>query len=625
MGLAGSLCALCGAVVICILAAGVGCLLLRWLRVEINSDTEHLLFGVVIGVAVLEAALFLSQFGGHIQLTFLAVLSVSAFASVAELTDILRRLRNIAIRAWNDSLANRLLGCATLFVLSIEGLSSMAPITGSDALHYHFTAEVAVLRNGFVPNFFILHSFLTAQGHLLILLGLAFHSEKLALALLYCGGVLSATATACLVRAWSDRRYAWLAALAFLVSPVIFWQMSTAGAPDLWIGLFSAVGVLGIAKISENRSAGLAVVCGLCAGIAAGTKYTGCIVAVSLLLVFLWEARSVRLVLIFIGASLGAGIWPYARNVIWTGDPIFPFALKWFPVEHVNNHALAALLADTGASTRLGLWQILKFPFLAMIDQKHLGFWQFFGPLCLIFAPMFLFLVRRNALWRASLVVWVASAIGIGATSGMLRFLEIVFPVALAASIAGVASLRARGSRATGWLAITTVAITLVMGFAGMVVYVRPALAAGLGLVSRERYLQEYCPDYATTQFINNAIETLSVSGDGVDAGGKTLIFLQHLYNLRVKFIAGNPDGSWAVDPDQLHTVESWKAFFRENGIRWVARAPNYPPSLAAGLNELEAQGVLVPVMHGDVSELSGMRIFNQRKVLPIVILQVKD
>lgn len=623
MELAVSLCALCGAIVICTLAAALGCRLLRWLRVEIAGDAKSLLCGVVVGVVALEAALFLAQFGGHIPLSFAVVLAVSALASAVEVPGILRRVRNIANRAWNDSLANRLLGCATLCALAIEGFSAMAPLTGSDALHYHFATEAAVLRNGFAPDFFLSHSFLTGQGHLLILLGLAFHSEKLALGLLYCGGALAAAAAACLVRGWTDRQHAWLAALAFVVSPVVFWQISTAGAPDLWMGLFSAAGVLAIAQISEKPSTGLAVLCGMCAGITAGTKYTGCIVAVSLLLAFLWEARSIRLALIFIGASLGAGIWPYARNLAWTDDPVFPFALKWFPVAHVNNHALAALLADTGTTERTGFWQILKFPFFAAIDAKHIGFWQFFGPLCLIFAPMFLLLVRRNALWRASIVVWFGSAVGIGAMSGMLRFLVLVFPIALAGSFAGVAALRARARRAAHWLAMTAVAITLVMGFAAMVVYLRPALAAGLGLVSREKYLQEYCPDYATTQFINNGIETLS--SDAGNSGGKTLVFLRHLYNLRVPFVDGNLDASWAVDSDRLHTAGSWRAFFRENGIRWVARAPAYPALIAAPLSELEAEGVLVPVVRGDVSELSGMRILNQRKVLPVVILQVKD
>ena len=618
MQLAGSLCALGSAAMICVLAAALGCRLLRWFRLPIVADGDRLLFGVGIGVVVIEATFFLAQFSGHIPLAFGVILAVSGAVGAIEFPGVLVRIGNIAGRAWNDSRSNRFLGCVTFSVLLIEGLAAMAPLTGSDALHYHFATELSVLRNGFAPDFFLSHSFLTGQGHLLILLGLAFHSEKLALGLLYFGGVLGAAATARMIREWAPRQCAWLVALAFLLSPVVFWQISTAGAPDLWMGFFTAIGVLGIAKLGETRSPGLAAVCGLCAGITAGTKYTGCIVATSLLLAFLWETRCVRLTMIFVCAALGAGIWPYARNFAWTGDPVFPFALHWFSKTNVNVHALSALLADTGVSGQLGLWQILKFPFFAAVDQKHLGFWQFFGPLCLLFAPMFVWMVRRNALWRASLLVWLGCAIGVGASSGILRFLVPVFPVALAAAFAGIFAFSARSSRAGRFLASATVAATLAVGFVGLVIYVRPSFAAGAGLVSTETYLREYSPEYASAEFISNAVGAREVSG-------KTLVFLRHVYRLRVPYVYGDPDGSWAVDPDRLRTAEDWRAFLQQHEIHWVARAPNYPESIAAPLSALEARGVLVPAVQGEVSEFSGMRILDHRQVVPIVILQFKN
>ena len=621
MEFAGSLCALAGALLLGMVGAALGRRFLRLLRVGISCDTEHLLFGAAVGFVLLEAAFFGAQLSGHIPLAFCIILAAAATLAAADFTAVLRGIANIVARGWQDSAVSRWLASATCLVLLIEGLAAMAPLTGSDALHYHFAAPAQVLRGGFAPDFFVLHSFLTGQGHLLILLGLALRSEKFALALLYLGGMLAAAGAACLTRAAAPRRYAWLAALAFLLSPVVFWQISTAGAPDLWMAFFASVGVLAIAKVREAPTHGLAAVCGMCAGVTAGTKYTGCIVAASLLLAFLWESRSLRLAAIFVAASLGAGIWPYARNLLWTGDPVFPFALTWFPVAQVNHTALAALLADTGVAVRLSLWQILQFPFFAAVDQKHLGFWQFFGPLCLVFAPMFFFLVPRDALWRASLVVWITGALGIGAISGMLRFLVFLLPVATAASLAGAAELCARASRTTRWLAMAAVGITLALGFAGMLVYVRPALATGLGLVSRDKYLQEYCPDYATSQFINSRIEGLSAATG--NSGGKTMVFVQHLYNLHVPFVDGDPNGSWAVDPQRLRTAGEWQAFFHQNGIRWVVRSPEYPASLAASLNQLEAIGLLIPVARGEVLELSGMRILNQRRVLPIVILNV--
>jgi len=46
-------------------------------------------------------------------------------------------------------------------------------MTGSDALHYHFTAQSLILREGFHPQWDLLHAFFCGLSHQLILAGLA--------------------------------------------------------------------------------------------------------------------------------------------------------------------------------------------------------------------------------------------------------------------------------------------------------------------------------------------------------------------------------------------------------------------------------------------------------------------
>ena len=45
----------------------------------------------------------------------------------------------------------------------LQGLAAMAPLTGSDALHYHFPAARLYIAEGFHPNFFFVHSFLASD------------------------------------------------------------------------------------------------------------------------------------------------------------------------------------------------------------------------------------------------------------------------------------------------------------------------------------------------------------------------------------------------------------------------------------------------------------------------------
>jgi 4-amino-4-deoxy-L-arabinose transferase-like glycosyltransferase len=452
----------------------------------------------------------------------------------------------------------------------------------------------------------------------LILAGLALGSEKLSLGLIFLGGVLAAAAGACLTRKWASREWAWLSALTFLLTPVVFWQISASGAPDAWAAFFAATAVLVVARTRGDQRLGLALLAGILAGAIAGTKYTGCIIAASLALAFLWEARSARRLAVFLCGALGAGIWPYLRNALWTGDPVFPFLLHWFAPTQMNAYALASIMGDTGAATPRNLWQVAKFPFFAAVDLSHAGFWQFLGPLCLAFAPLVIWAARNISLWRTALIVWLVSSIGIGATSGMLRFVLPILPVALGMVFAGVAALCASEWRIARSVSIASISLFLLLGAGGLVVYERSAAAAAIGLTERETYLKQRAPDYGKTQFVNETLE-------GKGSEGKALVFFRHVYYLRVPFLYGDPAASWSIDPEKLQTPEAWRTFFHAKNIRWVVRAPDYPPAIAGALGQLEATGELEFFAQGKVSDFEGQRILGVRKTQPIFILRVKD
>ena len=618
MALIASLGALCAAGVFCFLAITFGHRLLRFCRLDFDSDAQHLLFCAALGFVIFEIAVFFLEVAGTLRSGLVLLLGAAVAIGILELRHGGPRFAVVVRNLFTGSVAEKLLLATIFLVLAFAGIAAAAPLTGSDSLHYHFTAPLGVLREGWHPNFFLLHSFLTGQGHLLILAGLVLGSEKLSLALVYLGGVLSAAAAACLARKWMSRTWALLTALTFLLTPVVFWQITSAGAPDLWMAFFATLGVLCVARCKEDSRAALAILAGILAGALAGAKYTGCILAASLALAFFWEARSLRRLGLFFCGALGAGIWPYARNCVWTGDPVFPFLLHWFGRTEINSYALSGIQADTGAAAARNLWQLVWFPFFANVDRLHFGFWQFFGPVCLIFAPLLFLSVRNTPLWRAALIVWVASSFGIGATSGMTRFLLPIFPVALAAVFAGVAALRDKEWRIARGIAYGSIGLFLMMGAAGLLLYGRRAVAAAVGLTSREDYLLQRAPDYAKAEFVNGVL-------DGKGSTGRVLAFFRHVYYLRVPFAYGDPVASWPVDPQRLNSPEAWKTFLQTQGIRWVVRAPDYPPTIAARLQQLELSGDLVPIAQGEVNSVEGMRIFGVHKTVSIVVLQVKD
>jgi len=222
--------------------------------------------------------------------------------------------------------------------------------------------------------------------------------------------------------------------------------------------------------------------------------------------------------------------------------------------------------------------------------------------------------VRRTPLWSVTLIVWITGALGIGVSSGGLRFLLPLLPVALAAVIAGLAELRARKWRAASAFAELSLAGFLLMGLGGLALYAGSSWAVSTGMTSREKYLMQHAPDYPRSEFINEQLA-------GKPSNERALVFLDHLYYLSVPFLYGDPADSWAVDPARLQSVDDWRSFFSRNKIRWVVRGADYPEQLSESLKRLESERILTPCASGTVEDLFGNRIGGVREEERMTIL----
>ena len=143
-------------------------------------------------------------------------------------------------------------------------------------------------------------------------------------------------------RVLGSRRAGWMAALVWCSIPLVLTQASTAYIElglCAWVlaAFYCAARALEAGASQEHRRAWL-LWCGAFSGAALGSKYLGAIYAA---LVFAWllvsllrrrqlssswkpYAGAVALMLV-----LGGGY--YARNIAWTGSPVFPFAYEVFP------------------------------------------------------------------------------------------------------------------------------------------------------------------------------------------------------------------------------------------------------------------------------------------------------
>jgi hypothetical protein len=323
---------------------------------------------------------------------------------------------------------------------------------------------------------------------------------------------------------------------------------------------------------------------------------------------------------LFFICAVAAGIWPYLRNWVWTGDPVFPFLFA--RTQHAsaltNTLALTSIFLDTGASHTFSVWELLKFPLFAAVDQGHLGAWQLLGPLVLTFGPFAIWGFRASLEGRVVLAVWILGSLGIGATSAMSRFLLPLLPVALAASVAGIAQATQSRWRMLRALSLLTLAGFVAAGFAAMIFYSRAAWAVVAGRTTAENYLSANAPDYERSQFVNREIERQRQPG-------RVLIFFRHLYYVRVPFFDGDPADSWQMNPASLTSSDAWASLFSRNQIRWVLKSPEYPEALADFLAALEKNGILRACAASEVESFSGNRIAGNRVREPIALYCVQS
>ena len=620
MALVGTLANLAATACLLAVAIAFGARGLAWLKLVPRGLLEEALYAAGFSFVLLDVLVFFLGWMGWLHRTTVLVL-LAAMALLAGRAWFLLGKLGVAAAAFLSELKRTpqypLLATVVAGFLMLHALLAMAPLTGSDALHYHFSALLVDLDKRFEPNFSLTLSFFIGQTHMLVLAGLTLGSAQIAQGLIYLGGVLAAGSLFVFARELMSIGWALAVVLSFVLTPLVYWQMATAGAPDIWMAFYATVAILavhrGVAK-GEHR---WLVLAGLFAGAVGGAKYTGWAIPAILAVAVVVETRVLRLGALTLLASLAAGIYPLLRNLWWTRDPFFPFLTRWLTPASVNSYTLAFLMRDTGAaSTHKTLWEMVGYPFLMVLRGSEHGVGHYLGPLVLAFAPLLVLGLRNTALVRIAALVWLATFLSNLLSSQMGRFLLPVLPVALALVFAGVARACERNwpiVRAGCW---GTLLIFYLFATGSYVAYAKDFLPAALGLEKREAFLERMAPDYPIARFINQSLAGQS---------GKVMVFFRHVYYLRVPYVAADPGRSWLMDPDRYREPEQLLRLLRQLEVRWVVKDPTYADPFESSFERLEREGWLQPVASADLQKFVGLRLNRLREQVHVVILKVAE
>ncbi len=192
-----------------------------------------------------------------------------------------------------------------------------------DALVYHLRIPHEYLRAGRMAAITDdVRAFQPFNVEMLFAFGMGLRDDVVAALLHWLLGIGAALTAG----AWARRlgaKSALVAIAVFAVSPLYVWE-STSSFIDLGLTLFSSLALLWATRSDLGRS-GVALA-GVFAGLAAGSKFTGCTVAALVggvaFLQALPDRRRASARLLAVGALAVAIASPwYLRNALWTGNP----------------------------------------------------------------------------------------------------------------------------------------------------------------------------------------------------------------------------------------------------------------------------------------------------------------
>ncbi len=345
---------------ICLIAIGLGRLILCRTGMEFFSRGEYTVFSAGIGFGVMSYSVFIL---GALQLLYpVAIYILTGLHAVLSIAGwLIMRSSPVQISANKQdaehptciptqSVGTRLMGLwpgnkaalldrcfdAILFASLLAGfLLVLTPSVGNDALAYHLAVPKLYLKHhGF---FFIsgnIFSHYPLNSEMLYLTGIALQGDVLAKGIHFLMGAFV------LAGMWEfTRQYVFetrfaipLTLLVFYTIPSVFVNSHMA-YNDLTMTLYTFLAVYAFVNWFNRKQTSWIVLCGVLSGLAVATKYSGLFLPFLGCLGILWTCQrnnstinnALGLLAIFVLCAVITGIPFYAKNMILTGNPLYPF------------------------------------------------------------------------------------------------------------------------------------------------------------------------------------------------------------------------------------------------------------------------------------------------------------
>ncbi len=425
-----------------------------------------------------------------------------------------------------DSASLIFLGAMGAFYSLFSILQNLAPETFYDSMVYHLAVPAYWLSHhglaDFPTNFFANYPY---GAEVYFLNGLAWQGTESAKMLhVVCVGACGLLAGGW-AREMAGAKAGWLVlglVLTFPLLEVNSWSTEVEGFLALAVVLM--IYSLNRLVVEKEGPWVWALATGLFAGLALCAKYTAFLAVGGSFFVLLFQkveffkrSRPGIWLLLFFGTFLLLSPW-ILKNLVYTGNPIFPYGMTHFPGRHLPPLGYERLLQEQHARVTTDGWSWLLLPWtLTMANPDS---YNFCGPLALAMVPfLFLFRFQHPALRFLAALTPLLLAAGFAVTH-ILRF---VLPVFVLFYVLAGTVLWGSGQPAWGKVGAWAAGFCAVLCFAYMSLishYYYSCAGIWLGRQTRAEYLMgpgKITPYYDMAQWVNRNLPgdaRLLVAGD---------------------------------------------------------------------------------------------------------------
>ncbi|TYT75826.1 ArnT family glycosyltransferase [Desulfobotulus mexicanus] len=433
-----------------------------------------------------------------------------------------------------------------LTIIFISILAAVPPVD-RDALTHHLIIPKLYLEHGFHEIPHIIFSYYPMNLNLLYMIPMYFGNDILPKYIHFLFAILTAVLIYKYLSQRTNKSYGLLGALFFLSTPVVI-RLSSTVYVDLGLVFFFFASILAIFRwIETGFKTRYLIISGIFCGLALGTKYNA-LVGFFLLTLFIpfiyvrynqrsrnYHVKSIAAGTLFVFVALAVFSPWMVRNVVWTGNPIYPlynsiFISKPEPEKSEikkNTPAQKKPLKITHIDVRHHLYEeswleIALIPVRVFFQGEDDNPKYFDGRLnpFIFLLSLFAFMGISAAGRQKNTEKWILLSFSVlfllyacAKASIRIRYFIPILPPMIVLSMYGLYNIENRFLNRqhpyAGCLR-KTVMLTIAFAMLGMnVLYMKERFEKDrplpyiTGKISRDDYIQQYRPEYAALQYAN--------------------------------------------------------------------------------------------------------------------------